>query len=354
MRYTFYILVAVLIFLGTAAGGLAADEASGIVGTWTTVMPDNAGGQRIFLQVRRDGSYTLYSSVYGSAGKFEVTPPNRWSLSAATTTYSDQGTFRLAGENKLMLTGRLGTGEWRRVTMPPYFDEITAFGQRVPAGVRSFVFTAVISAREDWQSDAIPVMLRVTPEPAGHGPAYFQITLSLYSPSTGAGRQIVAAPYSREVRDIQTGQLSKHPITSNFVDLLKAIEIAHRNGMNGALKEALMLDWPQHGSVWQIHGNGKMYQVAAAGEIVHGDVTGYVAQYNAQWNRAVAGLQKMFGLANLPECPMFTRAALFLEEVQPCVVSGAVIPELCRRIWKNNRCMGVMPTNCAQRIVPCH
>jgi hypothetical protein len=350
------LFAAILVFVIAIVSAPPSHADSGIIGTWTTVIPDNAGGQRVFLQVREDSSYTMYSAVYGSAGHFVITPPDRWRLIATTVNYADQGTFRLPDPNKLLLTGALGTGEWTRVTQWPMFPEATVLGQRVPSGVHNLVVASVLSAREEWQPDAIPVMLRVTPEPSSGETAYFQITVTLYAPSADAGQQILLGPYSREVRDIPTGQLAKDSIAADFVDLPKAIEIAHDDGMNEPFKQALMLNWSKAGSVWQIHSTSKIYQVTSSGEALHGDIDGYIEQYNAQWNSAIAGLQARFGQAELPKCPM--RHGSFWGygiPMQPCELVGTG-QDLCAQLthgllslhWKNGRCVDTMPVNCAQ------
>ena len=356
MRTNFLVVMVTVVAMLASVTGRAttAGESSSIVGTWTTVIPDNAGGQRVYLEVRKDGTYTMYSPVYGTAGKFVVTLPDHWSMTATTTTYADQGTFRLPDPEHLQLIGAAGTGIWTRVTQEPYFLEKEVLGQRVPVGLQNFLLNVVTSQRQAWRRDAIPVALHLRAQPPGHEAAYFQIIVSLYSPSAGAGRQVAFSPYVEETQDISVGQLSKDPIAAEFADFPTALEIAHKEGMTGSLKRALMLNFGKSGSVWQIFGSGEMVQVSAAGKALHGDVTGYVDRYNAQWKKAIAGLQARFG-AGLPECPVFGHDGYkwgYFHKYVPCEIRTS--QALCSMAaprgarWVNRHCISVMPADCKQ------
>lgn len=285
-----------------------------LAGTWTMVIPDAAGGQHLYLQVRRDGTYTLYSTVYGSAGAFTVTPPNHWRMVARTTKYSDHGTYRLEGNGTLILTGRLGPGRWTRVRRRPYLLQRKVLGQRVPAAIPVVVKDVVAAARSRWHRDAVPVALSVDPQPTASiqesrafGIPYFSVTVTVYSPSTNSAWEVAISPYSYRARRISTGQLPKSPLAAKFVDLSKAIRTARQHGLRTAFKQASMINWEHWGSVWQIDAGPpdgdvtSSVQVLSSGSVVpagSGPMSDYPAQYNAQWAQAVAGISRLIHRAS--------------------------------------------------------
>lgn len=287
----------------TAMPSAAAPPNASLVGTWTAVVPQNeevyGGAQKVFLTIRKNRSYILYSPAYGSEGRFDVTQPNGWHLVSQTSIYSDGGTYRLAGPDKLQLTNRLGTHTWTRVPYPPFISQRVVDGERVPSGVPGAVYTAVAGAQAHWHSDAEPVMIDVIPDGYGRKKLFFQVTVSLYSPSTNTGLQINIKPYSAVSRPIATSNLSKRPIAAKLVDLPEVIATARRNGMRDAFKSAWMMDWPHYGAVWEIKSgspNGDVvhgFNILASGAILKGPGPGSeeIARENAEWARAIANLR---------------------------------------------------------------
>jgi len=83
------------------------------VGTW--VFPINPG--RWVWQVGPDGTYQFHSEAADAApshsGSFTASN-GRWSLQAGNG-WTDQGTYSFADANTWVVTGKLGTGTWRRL-----------------------------------------------------------------------------------------------------------------------------------------------------------------------------------------------------------------------------------------------
>jgi hypothetical protein len=81
-----------------------------------------------------------------------------------------------------------------------------------------------------------------------------------------------------------------------FVDLPTAVRIARQGGLrSGAVSRATLRVWAPPGAppvaAWTIGNLGTVN--AATGEIITFDVTGYVASYNAAWQRAAAALEAL-------------------------------------------------------------
>lgn len=275
---------------------------SHLVGAWEVDVPNAAGATHWVLEFRPDGTYTFYAPINAHAGTYTVSG-DHWSLHATTTPYDDQGTFHLVNQQTLYFQGKYGADEWKRVATPPFFGEPTISEQRVPAGLRLLVTIEAANAREQWHADAIPVALRVLPQLPAHTTVFFKVTLRLYSPSTGAARDVTFSRYTRETRDFQAANVETHPITINFIDLPAAIASARGDGMRGPLRRAEIRGWKDFGAVWWIVGGKGGYQVAAAtGKIIHGDVSSYILHYNAQWDQAIAGLESLLAKA-MPQQP---------------------------------------------------
>jgi hypothetical protein len=79
-----------------------------------------------------------------------------------------------------------------------------------------------------------------------------------------------------------------------FVDLPVAVRIAREQGMQRAVGTASLRVWAPSGAppvlAWML---GDKTVNALTGEIIDFDVTGYIASYNAQWQRAAESLRML-------------------------------------------------------------
>jgi hypothetical protein len=109
MRAKLFVLVALLVVTTSAAG--AVDPA--LLGTWKL----DSQGAGIFWVVRPDGFYRLHGPSVPSKqfGRFEG-GNGKWSVNAPG--WADQGTYKLSEPATWMVTGKFGTGTWKRVWTP--------------------------------------------------------------------------------------------------------------------------------------------------------------------------------------------------------------------------------------------
>jgi hypothetical protein len=89
-----------------------------LVGTWEIMVPSGRGQSRWIWQIMADGSYKFRAEPSRSARAHEgtMTAANgRWSLHAVKglSGYSDGGAYEIR-DAQAMITGRLGTGAWKR------------------------------------------------------------------------------------------------------------------------------------------------------------------------------------------------------------------------------------------------
>jgi hypothetical protein len=154
-----------------------------------------------------------------------------------------------------------------------------------------------------WRQDAIPVSLEFqhfdAPNPKlTKGP---RVVFSFFSPSEGTGLKLTVTTTDVNTfvfsQPVNWGVVSLPPV---FVDLPAALRIARENGMKGALESARLRIYSPSGAppvlAWMVHsssaGRGRTVN-GATGEIIDYDVTGYIAAYNAQWERAAKGLRAL-------------------------------------------------------------
>jgi hypothetical protein len=90
------------------------------VGTWETRVPNNRGVARWIWDILADGTYRFRSEGPGALRPHEGTITFRdgqWSLHSTRglSGWKDGGPYELRDPDTLVLTGRVGTGIWRRV-----------------------------------------------------------------------------------------------------------------------------------------------------------------------------------------------------------------------------------------------
>lgn len=105
--------------LGTAAQDRTPVE-SRVVGTWEILVPNNRGIARWVWSILPDGTYRFRSEGAGAvpAHEGEVgAKEGRWWLRATKglVGWDDGGAYELRDHNTLLMSGRLGSGLWRRV-----------------------------------------------------------------------------------------------------------------------------------------------------------------------------------------------------------------------------------------------
>ncbi|MGY8637022.1 caspase family protein [Bradyrhizobium sp. 14AA] len=89
-----------------------------LVGTWEIMVPNRRGQSRWIWQIMSDGTYKFHAEPQRSARAHEgtITAANgRWTLHAlrGLSGYSDGGAYEIR-DALAMITGKLGTGAWKR------------------------------------------------------------------------------------------------------------------------------------------------------------------------------------------------------------------------------------------------
>ncbi len=172
---------------------------------------------------------------------------------------------------------------------------------RVPKDVPELTQAGMLVARQ-WRSDALPVSLDYqeidAPNPKVNGP---EVRLRAYSPSTKGGYMITVRLDGARTTEfngpVTWGTLS---LPAVFVDLPVVSRIALANGMRAPVGSASLRVWAPRGAppilAWMVHprqgGEGRTVN-GTTGEIITFDVTGYIASYNEQWQRAARGLRAL-------------------------------------------------------------
>jgi len=87
---------------------------SKVVGTWELMV----GTSRWVWEIHQNGTYDFHAegpgAVTAHSGTFAASA-GHYTLSATTMQWNDNGTYRLSGNDTLIVTGQLRTGTWQRV-----------------------------------------------------------------------------------------------------------------------------------------------------------------------------------------------------------------------------------------------
>jgi hypothetical protein len=89
-----------------------------LVGTWEIMVPGRRGQSRWIWQIMNDGTYKFHAVPQRSAHPHEgtMTAANgHWTLQArrGLSGYSDGGAYEIR-DTLAVITGKLGTGAWKR------------------------------------------------------------------------------------------------------------------------------------------------------------------------------------------------------------------------------------------------
>lgn len=297
----------VLMFLRAGAVALLliipvqAASCEGVVGKWTWFV----GGE---VSIKTDGTFTQQS---GNSGTWECTDAAkgvvtlRWRhgglVNRMHLSPDGQGLSSTDPSQPLVSAKRIGAvsakkGDLQASAAPNVVLTTQPDGVRqLPKDLPELMHAATRRARQ-WRQDAIPVTLefhhRDAPNPTMHGP---EVRFSFLSASDGTGLFVTvtaAGTSTFEVNQaVRWGTVSLPPL---FVDLPAAVRIARKHGMKGPVNRASLRIWSPPGApailAWMVGGktiNG------ASGEVIDYDVTGYIASYNAQWERAARSLRAL-------------------------------------------------------------
>lgn len=272
-----------------------------LVGTWQL----RWAGQPVYWEIRADGSHTVSGpgAQLPDSGSFTAAG-GQWSISSAVWG-EDGGSYSLTDPDTFVGVGRLGPGTWQRATGPmadaaPVAMQTEADGARLLAKDIPELMLAATQRARQWRADAIPVSLEFAHRDLWNykGP---EVKIAFSSPAEGTGLTLT---YTNDgVRSfehnqaVNWGAVCLPPV---FADLPAATRIARENGLMGPLDRASLRIYAPGGTspvlAWMMHtgatGGGRTIN-GATGEIIDYDVTGYIADYNAQWEQAAQGLRAL-------------------------------------------------------------
>lgn len=184
------------------------------------------------------------------------------------------------------------------------FETVAMDGKRVPSDLPALTMFALLNVAQPWRPDALPIRLDVNE--LGRRFDGYEVKLSFLSPSDGSGLIVLFRPGSIMQLDAGRANWGTRPFPPEFIDLPTALRAAHDAGLPGALVRAELTVWEGYGPTWRLRTqSGKVLGQfsAVTGERFLGDVTGYVADYNAQWDAAIAGIRGLVGTATAALSP---------------------------------------------------
>ncbi len=153
------------------------------------------------------------------------------------------------------------------------------------------------ASREDarWQPDALLSMIDYE-RPDSPNPQPPSVRLNFFSPSTGLGLWITVNTEGTSFFGASRG--GGIAIPNGFLDLPQAWAVARQYGVPPPLERAMLRVWTPQGSdpvlAWTVSGGGTGIIIdAVEGNRLEGDLSGYIAEYNAQWQAAIAGLRRL-------------------------------------------------------------
>jgi hypothetical protein len=284
------------LFVGGIATG-AADtgrvqvaKASSPAGLWEMRYKDAVGQSYLdVLELRPDGTYATHmqGATPSDLGQYKIQGDRIGFRSAVSPRLSRDMRYAMPNANTLRLT--LNTpqpvlAEWKRSALKPVFTSIDIDGRQVPTNLPHLVVAAMEGRVLPWRPDALPISVEVK-ENALSRP---EITLDFYSPSSGEVMRLLVSTYDVKGRVIDGARLSHLPLPVRFVDLAGILAAAKRDGVAGALNQAQMKTYSKAGPAWMLSLTGPAGATysAESGTRIRGDVTGYVAQYEADWKHA--------------------------------------------------------------------
>ncbi|MCB2099115.1 MAG: hypothetical protein KDE05_15900 [Parvularculaceae bacterium] len=296
-------LAAALCFGATSCGkpqsGAAAAprNADGPAGVWEMRYQD-AVGQSYFnvLELRPDGSYATYmqDATPDDHGGYALADGALTFTSKVDPRFSQSLPYELQDDRLKIFTASFpGAGvnppaaEWRRSDALPAFQTKVIAGDELPVGLPGMATAAMASHALPWRADAQPVSLEVEISPPGRG---VNVRLRFFSPAANEGLQLNITKYTISSRPLDGARMERRPLPADFTDLAVILDKAASEGVAGAFRRADLKMFEKAGPAWMISPEaprGATYS-AITGERIHGDVTGYIAQYEADWAKNAA------------------------------------------------------------------
>lgn len=272
-------------------------EADGPAGVWEMRYQDAVGQSYLnILELRADGSYSTYMQ--------DATPDDHgaYALADGVLTFTSAVDARLSrslpyevrdDRLKIFNAPIPGAGanppaaEWRRSGALPTFQTKVIAGGELPVGLPGMAAAAMATHALPWRADARPVSLEVKISPPGRR---LSVRLRFFSPAANEGLQLNITKYTVSSRTFDGARMEQRPLPADFADLAAILDKAASEGVAGAFRRADLKTYEKAGPAWMILPDGPRGATYSAitGARIHGDVTGYVADYEADWAKAGA------------------------------------------------------------------
>ena len=172
---------------------------------------------------------------------------------------------------------------------------VSVSAQLVPSGLPAITDAARALAR-DWQSDALlaDIDSQATRSFAVESSGASACSSSRRRPGSACGSTVTTDGTGFHVASRGDGTA----IPNGFLDLPQAWAVARQYGVRPPLQRAMLRVWTPEGSepilAWSVSGTDRGINIdAVEGNQLEGDLSGYVAAYNEQWQAAIAGLRRL-------------------------------------------------------------
>jgi hypothetical protein len=263
------------------------------VGVWELRYQDAVGQSYLnVLELRKDGTYATHmqDATPSDTGRYTLTDTMVTFESRLDPRFSRDVPYELDGDTtlKLLIVAPGGGGnafyvDWTRSSLTRQLRIIEIFERRVPGDLPSRL-AAFASEAQKWKEDAVPTWIRMTARQNGE----YETILHFFSPSTMQELRMTVTAYDIKTSTHNGSRTAHRPLPPEFLDLPLLLIKANENQITGPLEKADLSVYEQHGAVWQITMTNRQRGSFSAetGAKIDGDVTGYKAQYEADWNHA--------------------------------------------------------------------
>jgi hypothetical protein len=277
---------------GVSGAATAKPSLSGSpIGVWERTLHNDAGPDPVIvMELKTDGTYSVSGVPFvEDHGSFAITSVGVLSFTSnVNPNHNRLLAIKMDGENALTLFTTLPfpySEVWTRKQGAPNFPSVAVGGADIPEGLPVLMASALAAEAEPWREDALPTSVRVERMKSGR----YQIALHFFSPSAAQELQITVTEHSVSKSVHDGSRAASAPLPPIFMDLPRIVEAGAAQGFKGALKKADMRVYEGHGAAWMATFDGARTGAtfsAETGERIKGDVTGYIAQYEADWNHA--------------------------------------------------------------------
>ncbi len=275
-----------------------------LVGTWLleVMLPTPQGPVAVVWTIAADGSYVIDAGPFSHSGTMTAQGGN-WEQAATTSNFTDGGTYALPNWARLQTRARSGMGGWNRIRPDLILPVIEVSGQVLPSGLPDLASRAR-GVAQGWRPDAELVEIEFEQRDNHQWNARDEVQLSYVSPASGGGLVMTIAVDGTRFFAHAVVNWGSGAIPDGFLDLPAVWAIARQHGLMPPLARANLRIW-QPGDApilaWQVSASrGEKRGVSldgVGGTLLEGDLSGYIAAYNAQWQAAAEGLRRLFAPA---------------------------------------------------------